>query len=159
MRISSPELGLSIECEDLLCLLLRDNVQHFLEGGTPSARFTAIHALADCYWAAAPPSLTGRRLASELGDAWPLLRSVPSSKLAISIRSRAVTTGALSAPSTRGTVLLRLTGWKLPLRIAPQGTLHDLFGPTVARLSAFCEQVGQRRLTVEDYSAAMLRRA
>ncbi len=159
MRISCDEAAISTDCEGFLCLLLRDNVQHFLEGGKPTARFAAIHALADCCWGAAEPSLTASRLKAELAEAWPLLRDVPTAKLAIGIRSRALLTGAHRPPTARGTVPLRLTGWKVPVEIRQHATLQELLGVTVARLSAFCEQAGQYAMTVEYRARALLRQA
>ena len=142
MRIWAVETGISVNCEASSCLLLRDNVQHHLEGGRPGDLYRAIHGLADGWWSARPLTIQAGKLRAELHQAWPLLRGIPNSRLAIGIRSRAALTGAASPPVVRGTVLLRLTGWRLPLRFDPNGTLDDLLGTTVATLMRLCERAG-----------------
>lgn len=100
--------------------LLRDNVQHYLENGQPSARFSTLHSL--------EAALDGRatlvnaaRLREELLSACQVLWQVPIKHAAISIRTRAILTGASRRPRVRGTVKAQAAGWRLPLS-APDTT-------------------------------------
>ncbi|HYQ30720.1 MAG TPA: hypothetical protein VER04_25990 [Polyangiaceae bacterium] len=69
--------------------LLRDNVQHFVEGGAPSGRFRALHALAaavdreSCV-------VDAVRLRLEVLQTVAALREVPLEHAAISARTRAI---------------------------------------------------------------------
>ncbi|HVJ16992.1 MAG TPA: hypothetical protein VM686_16235 [Polyangiaceae bacterium] len=142
MRLSVVGADLTTECDWERCTTLRDNVQHHLEAGLPSGRFPAIHTLADRCWATADVTFKAAQLRDELAEAWPVLRDLGIERLAIGIRSRAALTRAKAAPKVRGTVLLRLTGWKSPLALGDARTLGDLFTGLVIPLITFCQRAG-----------------
>jgi hypothetical protein len=129
MRLLISAGNKSVTCDWTLCSLLRDNVQHHLEGGKPSGNYPAIHALGDVVWNH-EGKISVRQLRLELDTVRPVLRPLSINKLAVGIRSRAALTGALTPPPVRGTVLLRLAGWGVPVRLTGFTTLGDLFGPT-----------------------------
>ena len=138
----------TLRCGCIECALLRDNVQHHLEGGVPSGAFPAIHALADAPWESGPVAVNPAVLSSELGVAWPELRDLPIESLAISIRTRAIVTHSSCAPEVRGTVLHRLVNWPVPVALATSTTLGNLFGQLVSDLIGIARGVpsGQRLL-------------
>jgi len=142
MQLSVVGAELTTECDWELCTALRDNVQHHLENGIPSGRFPAIHALADRCWASAAVSVSAGQLRAELARAWPVLAALGVERFAMGIRSRAALTGAHAAPTIRGTVLLRLTGWKPPLKLASAKTLSDVFAGLVPPIMEFCRRAG-----------------
>ncbi len=148
MRISNTSNGTSLECDGLLFLLFRDNVQHYAEGGLPSERFRNLHALADHCWGAGP-LVNARQLGHEIAEAWPLLRRVSSTNLAIGIRSRAALTGAQRPPTVRGTVLLRLSGWRVPVTMSRNLTLEHVFGAIIAAIVRFLDAAGDAELSAE----------
>jgi hypothetical protein len=143
MRLSVAGAELTTECDWELCTALRDNVQHHLESGMPSGHYPAIHALADRCWATTDVSVSAAQLHAELGQAWAALGRLGIERFAIGIRSRAALTGAQTAPTVRGTVLLRLTGWKSPLRLAEARTLGDVFGNLIGQLMDFSQRAGR----------------
>jgi len=144
MRLSLAGGALSTECDWELCTGLRDNVQHHLEGGFPSGRFPAIHALADRCWSETTVTIGARQLRQELAEVWPVIAHLGIERQAIGIRSRAALTRAPTVPKARGTVLLRLTGWKSPLPLGQARNLGELFGGLVQTLNDFCERVGDK---------------
>ncbi len=154
MRISNTSSGANFECEGLLFLLLRDNVQHYAEGGVPSGRFPNLHALADRCWGAGGPTVNARQLRHEIAEAWPLLRHVPSTNLATGIRTRAALTGAKRPPTVRGTVLVRLSGWSVGLKMSREQTLEHIFGAFTASLLRFLDEAGDAALEAEFERAA-----
>jgi hypothetical protein len=142
MQISVAGTRLTTRCDWTICTCLRDNVQQHLESGLPSGRFPNLHALADRCWSHGPVSLPAAALQAELEAVWLVLEKLPVEKFAIGIRSRAALTGAQVAPSVRGTVLLRLTGWKAPIRLAGSRTLGDVFHGVHRQLLDFCRSAG-----------------
>jgi hypothetical protein len=142
MRLSMAGAELTTECDWALCTVLRDNVQHHLEGGLPSGSFPALHALADRCWEAAEVTVVAAQLRAELTQAWELLCGLRVERMAMGIRSRAALTGAAAVPKMRGTVLLRLTGWKSPLRLDNAKTLGDVLAGLVIPLIDFCRRAG-----------------
>lgn len=94
--------------------LLRDNVQHFLERGEPSARFEALHSIEDVVQGRAR-NIDAARLRGEVLRAWCALWQVPLADAAISLRTRAILTGVEEPPAARGTVAARIAGWSLPV--------------------------------------------
>jgi hypothetical protein len=86
--------------------LLRDNVQHFVEGGVQSGRFSALHGIAravdgDAY------EVDAVRLRLEVLQAWRALWTVRVDGAAISSRTRAIREGRTVPPggSVTGPVL------------------------------------------------------
>ncbi len=142
MQLSVAGAELTTECDWELCTALRDNIQHHLEGGFPSGLFPAVHALADRCWAPGEVTVSAAQLREELTQAWHVIGGLRVDRMAIGIRSRAALTGAQTVPKVRGTVLLRLTGWKSPLRLGSAKTLGDLFANLVIPLVEFCRRAG-----------------
>lgn len=93
--------------------LLRDNVQHFMEGGEPSERFVALHAI-EAAVDSGRCRVEAARLRGEVLRAWYALCRVPFSDAAVSVRTRAILTGSAERPTARGTVRASHTGWRLP---------------------------------------------
>jgi hypothetical protein len=82
--------------------LLRDNVQHFIEGGVQSGRFSALHGIAravdgDAY------AVDAVRLRLEVLQAWRALWPVRVDGAAVSSRTRAIREGR-SVPPPGGSV-------------------------------------------------------
>lgn len=69
--------------------LLRDNVQHFVEGGAPSGRFRALHALSAAVDRESC-SVDAVRLRLEVLQTVAALREIPLERAAISTRTRAI---------------------------------------------------------------------
>jgi hypothetical protein len=106
--------------------LLRDNVQHFIEDGRPSARFAALHAIEAAVDTGALHSVDAARIRGEVLQARCRLAKVRLADAAVSIRTRAIVTGCPGQPASRGTALARHTGWKLSVRADPQALLLSL---------------------------------
>jgi hypothetical protein len=94
--------------------LLRDNVQHFLENGAPSERFTALHGIETAIDEGAH-YVDAARLRGEILCAWCALWKVRLDNAAISLRTRAILTGNTDMPAARGTVRARVADWSLPV--------------------------------------------
>lgn len=156
MKLWIAGTRLAVECDWALCTSLRDNVQHHLEGGRPSGTFPAIHALADRCWAPASVSVESRQLRGELERAR-ALESLPIGRLAMSIRSRAALTGAPVAPAVRGTELVRLVGWRAPVRVVGATSLGNVLGDTMRRLLEFCAAAGDAAVILVGAPAAASR--
>lgn len=115
--------------------LFRDNVQHHLEGGAPSSDFDAIHAIAGALGAGAGGvEIPASKLRAELAVASKRLRDIPIADLAISLRTRAVTTHCFPLPEMRATELVLAVGWSVPFSTDGATTLGDLFNPFVDEL-------------------------
>lgn len=98
--------------------LLRDNVQHYIEGGAPSARFAALHEIEHAV-DEGERVVDASRLRGEVLRAWTALWKVPLEEAAISLRTRATMTGSAESPSCRGTVPAQQVGWGLPIQAHP----------------------------------------
>jgi len=92
--------------------LLRDNVQHFIEGGKPSERFAALHGIETAV-DSGHCRVDAARLRGEVLRAWYALCRISVDDAAVSIRTRAILTGSSKSPAARGTVNARRTGWRL----------------------------------------------
>jgi len=115
-------------------LMLRDNLQHHLQAGRPSPGYPLIHAIADAALGAGQDRVEASELWSEVSLGLSGLRDVGIADLAMSIRTRALLTGADDMPVVRGTILLRLSGWKVPIAVEGMRTLEDLFAELYAGL-------------------------
>lgn len=127
----------SFERRWIVYAMLRDNVQHHLEGGTPTEEFGALHRLGDAMWTG-KVSVPALALRAELSKAAELLAR-PIADLAVSIRTRAVCTYTLNRPDERGTVLARLMEWEVPYPLLDAATLDDAFGSLHAELMRITE--------------------
>jgi hypothetical protein len=104
-----------LRCSWASYALLRDNVQHFIEGGAPSARFEALHSLERALEQESVP-IDAARLRGEVLRAWCALWRIDCQNAAISLRTRAVLTGSASEPTQRDTIEAKAAGWELPLQ-------------------------------------------
>lgn len=95
--------------------LLRDNVQHYIEGGAPSARFAAMHEIEHAV-DEGERVVDASRLRGEVLRAWTALWKVPLEEAAISLRTRAIMTGSAEPSPCRGTVPAQQVGWALPVQ-------------------------------------------
>jgi hypothetical protein len=132
LSFTGPRGGFSTGVEQVL--LFRDNVQHHLQAGVPSGTYRAIHRIADVAGSQGGATVPARDLWNEVSAAFRSIRSVDRRELAMSIRTRAILTNVRDLPAVRGTALVRLTGWHVPLATFEALTLGDLFGSLVTRL-------------------------
>jgi hypothetical protein len=145
----------SVRCAFISSALLRDNVQHHLEGGIPNGEFPTLHALADAPWAPRPAEMDPRALACELHAAWPRLEMLPIERLAISIRTRAVLTNAATRPEVRGTVLYNLVRWPVPLDLEHKKRMSDVLEPLVSDLMRLVHEIPRgHRLLVRSVACS-----
>lgn len=79
----------SFEAKWISYALLRDNIQHHLENGTPSDTFSNVHSVTQALGGHSV-KLPARALRSEIEQAAKALRSLPISQLAISGRTLSV---------------------------------------------------------------------
>lgn len=117
MLLTFRDRRTSLSCAWESYALLRDNVQHYMERGSPSDRFSALHAIE----AAVDGSRTfvdAATLRDEVLSAWTALWKVPLEQAAVSLRTRAIMTRSGQLPLVRGTVRARDVGWELPIRTA-----------------------------------------
>lgn len=137
IEFSGPRGGFSVGAE--LILLFRDNVQHHLQGGAPSPGFVWIHKMADVVSPASDESIPASELWNDVSVAFGRIRNVARRELAMSIRTRAILTRTAVLPAVRGTALVRLTGWRVPVPGLDVAFLGDLFAGFVTRLSALTD--------------------
>jgi hypothetical protein len=94
--------------------LLRDNVQHFVEHGTPNGRFWALHGIetavdvGNCVGDAA-------RLRGEVLRAVAALQWIPLQSAAVSERTRAIMRGSVQGPAEGPTVPADEAACELPI--------------------------------------------
>lgn len=108
-------------------LLLRDNVQHHLQAGRITGEYFWIHELADTVLVRGRVCAPTRELWAEIARAFARIRHVCIEDLAMSIRTHAIVSGLCGFPAIRGTVLLRLTPWRIPIPTRGLSTLGELF--------------------------------
>ncbi len=124
--------GGSFERRWIVYAMLRDNVQHHLEQGQPSAAFEHLHRLGDALSGTAV-SVPALALRDELTRAKPLL-DLPIADLAVSLRTRAVQTLAFPLPERRNSVLVSAVGWTPSFPLDGAKVLGDAFGSLVVEL-------------------------
>jgi hypothetical protein len=134
--------------------LLRDNVQHFIEGGEPTERFTALHGVeravdeGQCFVDAA-------RLRGEVLRGWYALSRVPLEQAAVSLRTRAILTQSTEVPTANGTVPAQKIGWELPVDADGSERVAEAAKRFVTAVLAITERVVDGdRLEVRRYGAA-----
>lgn len=128
--------------------LLRDNVQHYLEDGTPSEAFAALHQLASALGGEAV-EVSAVRLRNELVRARQLLEK-PIGELAVSERSLAVITLAWPPPAGNRTFIAAEHDVCLRAIHATDRTLGDVFGTLVDELIQICGESEEGTVTVHD---------
>ncbi len=137
IRFSGPHAGFPMRAEQIL--LFRDNVQHHLQDGVPTPGYPLIHTIADTVCLAATTSVSADALWDEVSHAFERIRHIHYRELAMSIRTRAIMTKTPALPAVRGTALVRMTGWQVPLPTAGVSTLGELFQNLVTRLQTFTD--------------------
>lgn len=122
--------GGSVEHSWIAYALLRDNVQHHLEGGRRGASFHRLHQIADATRQKSVV-LPARGLHDELLKAKEGLRDRPRTELAISMRTRSVISLVWPPPDKNETTLVSEQGAGL-LPWLPSGeSLLDIFGHVI----------------------------
>lgn len=125
----------SFERRWIVYAILRDNVQHHLEDGSPTEAFAAIHAAGDALGQGPDGvSVNARKLRDELLIVKERLLQLSIAQLAISIRTRAVTSLAYPLPEHRETGLVQALEWTIPYPLDGAKTLGDIFGTLVNEL-------------------------
>lgn len=113
--------------------MLRDNVQHHLEGGAPSEAFSALHAIARVL-SAGRVVVPAARLRGELERARDEVLALPMSEFAVSLRTNAVISVTWPLPERRDTMLIRdASSTNIPIDPGMK-TLGDAFGHLVVSL-------------------------
>ncbi|MEO8181869.1 MAG: hypothetical protein ABI895_23795 [Deltaproteobacteria bacterium] len=116
----------SVERRWIVYAMLRDNVQHHLEGGVPTPKFEALHQLGDALWRG-KVSVSASQLRAELVEVTAIL-SRSMDDYAVSLHTRAVCSCLLELPSRRRTDLAKLLEWTVPFPLEGAVTLADAFG-------------------------------
>ncbi|MDF3066990.1 MAG: hypothetical protein K0R38_2591 [Polyangiaceae bacterium] len=131
MRSADTELA----CDWASYALIRDNVEHFLERGGATQQFSALHAIEHAIDEGAN-LVPAAKLRGEVLRAWCFLWGLALPDAAISLRTRALMTGALPS-DIRGTLIARHAGWELPVSGAtgPVPQVAWLFLHTVLTLT------------------------
>lgn len=119
--------GGSFETRWLSYAILRDNVQHHLEGGLPSARFQALHQIATALGRRGV-RVNARSLHQELLEIERLLPSRPFEELAVSPLTCAVLFLRWPPPAENHTYLARESLPGLELLLGSPSTLGEIFG-------------------------------
>jgi len=139
----------SFERRWIVYALMRDNVQHHLEGGVPTPHFAAVHGLGEAL-SSGEVRVGARALRDELSRVEPLLVR-PIADLAVSVRTRAVCALDLPLVDKQATQLVSTTEWRPPLSLAGAKTLGDVFGSLVSELRGVCDGAAEQdQLTVVD---------
>ena len=107
--------------------LLRDNIQHHLEGNSPTAVMGTIHRVTEAL-GGGTVRLEARALHREISDARKALAKMPFAKLAISVRTLAVVSLTWPPPDSNETMLLENQGKRMPFLDLHGETLQDVFG-------------------------------
>jgi hypothetical protein len=112
----------TLTCDWNAYALFRDNVQHFVEGGAPTDRFQALHAIERAV-SDGHQTVDAARLRGEVIGALFALRKLNLQDAAISLRTRAVLTDNARFPDVRATVRASQAGWSLPVAGAADSKL------------------------------------
>jgi hypothetical protein len=140
----------SVEHSWIAYALLRDNVQHHLEGGHRSADFEQLHRIADAT-RSREVSLPAPRLHAEFVRAREGLRGRSRAELAISLRTRSVISLAWPPPDENETVLVSESEGGLVPWLPEGQELLDLFGHLVDDLVRITEGASEgAKLEVHD---------
>lgn len=130
--------------------LLRDNVQHHLESGSPSSDFECLHSISTVL-GGATVTFPARRFNAELTRAREALIKRPIGDLAISVRTQSVLGLGQPVPSRRGTKLVTAWGGTIPTIGSTAKTLDDVFGHLIDGLLEITADAAEDELvTVND---------
>lgn len=131
--------------------LLRDNVQHHLEGGAPSPAFAAIHSISEALGAGPEGvKISGAKLKEEVAVIQSRLASIHIDELAVSLRTRAVITRSFPLPTLRATELARLMDWSVPFPTDQAETVGSLFEDFLEELMEICGEASDSVVCVID---------
>jgi hypothetical protein len=121
--------------------LLRDNVQHFIEGGSPSGRFSALHEIARAVDGQVC-AIDAVKLRLEVLQAWSALLSVSVDNAAVSSRTRAIREGeraptepSVTAPAMDGELLRFAQHWSTPIPRAAESFVAAVLSLTKAAVA------------------------
>lgn len=141
-------------CEWSSYALLRDNVQHFVERGQISDRFSALHAIEQAVLDGRQ-SVDAARLRGEVLGAVSALGGISIGEAAISLRTRAILTSSARVPAVRGTVRARQAGWALPVASENESSLLEAARPFIAAVLSVTDAVADGDdVTVERSGAS-----
>jgi len=121
-----------VEQRWIVYAMLRDNVQHHLEDGSPSGQFECVHAVAEVL-GGKNVKISAKKLHAELERAQALLAR-PIDDLAISLRTRSVIALHWPPPDRRETILAKEWEGRVPMLSGTAETLDDVFGHLVEGL-------------------------
>lgn len=139
--------GGSTERRWIVYALLRDNVQHHLEGGEPGTGFPAIHAISGAL-GGGKTEISAQALRSELSRAQEL-SARPAAELALSPRTVAVISHRWPPPKDGGTRLATEWGIQVPVAHGAE-TLGDVFGNLIGDLLRVVGDDGDAQVEVID---------
>jgi len=130
----------SFEVRWIVYALLRDNVQHHLEGGTSSEKFADIHQIGEALLKDRV-RVNAARLRSQVEQARAVLLPLPASDIALSGRTRAVLTAAWP-PKSEATSLIGKAVLTIPMLHDGIRTMADAFGTLVENLLEITQGAG-----------------
>lgn len=143
MSMSFSSSSGSVEQRWIIYALLRDCVQHHLEGGTPSPGFEALHSMGQVL-GGKRVFVPARKLHDELGRAKAALSGRPIQDLAISSRTHAVISLHWPPPEKPSTSLVEIQAGSIPLLGDITGDrLDDVFGSLLDALLRLTEGAGE----------------
>lgn len=126
----------------IIYAMLRDAVQHHLEGGQPSPEFANLHAIAQALGGSSVV-VSATALHDELQRAKRALCHLPADQLAISMRTRSLLSLQWPPPDRRATSLVKEEGAGVPfLGQASAKTLDEVFGHLIDGLLQITKECG-----------------
>jgi len=138
-------------------LMLRDNVQHHLQAGRITGEYFWIHELADTVLVTGRLSAPAREFWAEIARAFARICDVRIQDLAMSIRTHAIVSGLHRFPAVRGTVLVRLTRWRIPIPTQGLSTLGELFADVRSGIERVAVRGGSRaRIEISSQPSLLL---
>jgi len=127
----------SFETRWIAYAVLRDNVQHHLESGRPSASFRALHAISEALGGGVT-SVSATELRGCAEQARAKLASLPVDELAVS--NRTIAALALQPPpGERATQLARESGVRIPFLGGTIRTFEDACGALIDSILSITE--------------------
>ena len=128
----------------IIYALMRDNIQHYLEQGSASGEFEAIH-LVDNVLGGQAVHLDAQRLRAELWRAQAGLAARPISDLAVSAKTLAVVEGTWPVQRQPSTTLAKDSLATLVPWLSPDTrTLDQVFGNLIRSLLSITSDAGPR---------------
>lgn len=138
--------------------LLRDNVQHFIEGGSQSGRFAALHEIARAVDGHAC-SVDAVKLRLEVLQAWSALLPVSVDNAAVSSRTRAIRTRgqapsdpSVTAPAMEAELLRFARDWSTPIPMAAESFVAAVLSLTKAAVAGDVLEIRRLPARIESRS-------